>query len=124
MIIKSRKLVISCAKSAFYDTDHIPVSSSKILQYQAYQEPRYVSHYMEVPTLKSGIRLNPYENHQTLFRHDQYFFALAGPEKGIPQDYQICQQTNTIKGCDIGIHMAVQRNERIYQKVEDPISEI
>lgn len=124
IIIKSRKLVKSCIKSTFLESEHIPVSSSKILQYQPYQEPRYVSHYPTVQTLKPVITVNPYQNHPTLFRHDQYFLTLASHEKGVHQNDPINHQNYTMETCDQRVYMDEPEDGRIYQSVGDPISQI
>jgi len=127
ILVKSRKSVNSCIKSTLAEPDHFPVQSQKILQYEPYQEPRYVSHYPTVQnhyptvqTLKPVITLNPYQ--QTLFRHDQYFVTLDRQEQGI---HQVDPDTDHhVKYYDDRIYQEDPCEERIYQGVDDTISEI
>jgi len=132
VMIKSRKLVNYCINSTFSTSDNPTVKPSKVLQYQQYhpyqeqyqqyqpyQEPRYVSQYPRVQTLKPVLTVNPYQNHQTLFRHDQYFLTLAGHEKGIYQEDKMDPRSHTVDNSDHEIFVDKPCEERIYQSLDD-----
>jgi len=111
ILISFRKSVKSCIYSTISKPDNIPVSSSKILQYQPYQEPRYVSHYSGAQTLKPVLTVNPYQ--QTLIRHDQYFATLASQQRGIYQAHDSDKKYFVQTPEDL-IYMNSSCEERIY----------
>ena len=112
ILVTFRKSVKSCIKTTLSKQDNIPVSSSKILQYQPYQEPRYVSHASGAQTLKPVLTVNPYQ--QTLFRHDQYFATLASQQRGIYQAHHDNDKKYFVQAPEDLIYMNSSCEERIY----------
>ena len=111
-----------CIKSKQPEKDSDCLHTGKILHYQPYQEPRYISHYPAVQTLKPVITANPYQ--QSLMRHDHYFTTLAKQTEGNRPAEKDVADHYMINALDDPLYNVDPNEERIYQSVQDPISEI
>ena len=107
--------------------------TGNILQYQPYQEPRYVSHYTTTQTLKPVITPNPYQ--PSLVKHQQYFTTLEDQseihnkeEIHLPYNYssQTSDRVDMYARINSGdpFYNIDHQEERIYQSVQDPVSQI
>jgi len=122
IIFKSRETLLSCLRSKKLEKGSDHLHTGKILHYQPYQEPRYVSHYPSVQTLKPVITPNPYQH--PVIQQDQYFINVANQSavnchaEGDLMNFPV-RQVRDNSCIDDDPH-----EERIYQSVSDPISEI
>jgi len=110
-------------KSHKSEKDSAQLQSGKILQYQPYQEPRYVVHYPTTHTQKHATTHNTYQ--PSPVKHQKYLLTLQNHSPVDNREGSYIHDAYTrINSDDIFYNIEPQEG-RIYQSVlQDPVSQI
>ena len=119
ILFKYWKSLLSWLRSNKSEKESAHLHTGYILQYQPYQEPRYVSHYPSTQSIKHVNTHNPHK--PSLIKHQNYFLTLQNQSD---KEGTVITDSFAKYNSDDTFYNIDQEEERIYQSVQEPVSQI